>query len=175
MSTVHVDYPILTSTATGGSTILSVQLQWDAGSSGASWTTLIGFSPYSTTQTLSITGAQIIAGRTYKFKYRAFNIHGWGSYSDPVDILAASSPSQMNAVITSLVGVQVKIQWTPLSNNGSPISQYLLEFLASDGTTFVQDTLCDGTDSDVLQYTYCLIPMADFLSSPYTLTRGSLI
>ena len=104
-ATVHVDYALLTTPATGGSTILSLQLQWDAGTSGATWTTLIGFSPYSTTQTMSISGAQIITGRVYKFRYRAFNIHGWGAYSDAADILAASSPSPMNAVVTTLVGV----------------------------------------------------------------------
>ena len=84
-----VDYAMLNSIYTGGSTIFSLNLQWDSGSSGASWTTLIGFSPYSTTSTYSVSGSLIVSGRTYKFRYRAYNIHGWGDYSDPVDIVAA--------------------------------------------------------------------------------------
>jgi len=73
----------------------------------------------------------------YKFRYRAYSVHGWGPYSDQVDILAAEAPEQMAAVTTSLVGTQVKLQWAPLSNNGSPITQYLIEIRTSDGSTFV--------------------------------------
>jgi hypothetical protein len=48
---------MLTGIQTGGSTIISLNLQWDKGSSGANWTTLIGENPYSTTLTYSVSGA----------------------------------------------------------------------------------------------------------------------
>jgi hypothetical protein len=51
----------------------------------------------------------VVAGRTYKFKYRAKNIFGWGPYSDQVDILAAAKPDQLSQVTVSLFGTDVKI------------------------------------------------------------------
>jgi len=45
------------------------------------WTTLIGSSPYTTSDTYTVTGG-LIAGRIYKFKYRARNIFGWGEWSE---------------------------------------------------------------------------------------------
>lgn len=83
---------MLTGVKTGGSTILSLQLQWDAGSSGATWTTLLGENPMSTTTTYTQTGASVTSGRTYKFRYRAYNVHGWGPYSDNLDLIAAEVP-----------------------------------------------------------------------------------
>ena len=78
---------------TGGSLVLSLQLQWDSGSGGETWTTLIGESPYATTTTYQYSSALIDAGRIYKFRYRAKNAIGWGPYSDQGDIIAASEPA----------------------------------------------------------------------------------
>lgn len=52
-STIVVDYPF-DSANDGGSTILSLNLQWDAASGGVTWTTLIGESPYSTTESYTV-------------------------------------------------------------------------------------------------------------------------
>lgn len=112
---------MLTGDNTGGSTILSLQLQWDQGSSGAQWLTLLGFSPYTTTTVFTITGSRVQSGRNYKFRYRALNIHGWGPFSDPVDVLAASIPDKLNPVVTTLVGTNVQISWVVLDDNGSQI------------------------------------------------------
>ena len=38
----------LSGTATGGSTILSYELQWDSNTLGVTWTTLVGLAPFST-------------------------------------------------------------------------------------------------------------------------------
>lgn len=81
-SQLVVNYPNLTGAFTGGSQIVSLQLQWDAGTGGETWTTLIGESPYSTTTSYSYTSAIIDPGRVYKFRYRARNVFGWGQYSD---------------------------------------------------------------------------------------------
>lgn len=91
-TSITVDYATPTSTYTGGSTILSLHLQYDNATSGATWTTLIGYNPTSTTTTYTISGSQVVTGSTYKFRYRASNIHGWGSYSDTVDVIAAEVP-----------------------------------------------------------------------------------
>lgn len=52
-STLVVDYPFA-SADDGGSTVLSLNLQWDAASGGVAWTTLIGESPYSTTESYTV-------------------------------------------------------------------------------------------------------------------------
>lgn len=110
---------MLNGVQTGGSTILSLQLQWDEGTSGATWSTVLGYSPYTTTSTYTITGDRVISGRMYKFRYRAANIHGWGPYSDTLNLLAASIPTRLNQVVVNLVGTQVQISWIPLNSNGA--------------------------------------------------------
>jgi len=92
---------------TGGSTIVSLQLQWDMGTSGQQWSTLLGFSPFTTSTIYTITGDVVKSARVYKFRYRAFNIHGWGPYSDALDLLAASIPDTLESVVTRLIGTQV--------------------------------------------------------------------
>lgn len=64
----------------------------------------------------------ITSGSSYKFKYRAYNVHGWGEFSDPLTILAAEIPQDMGSPTVSLVGTDVRISWTPLSNNGAAIT-----------------------------------------------------
>ena len=99
-----VDYPMLVGDYTGGSTIISLQLQWDQGTNGASWATLLGFSPFTTTSTYTITGDRVDSGSVYQFRYRAFNIMGWGPYSDTLHLLAASIPDNLAPVIVNQVG-----------------------------------------------------------------------
>jgi len=43
-----VDYPTPEDETTGGSEITSLHLQWDKGTDGIEWTTLIGETPYTT-------------------------------------------------------------------------------------------------------------------------------
>jgi Fibronectin type III domain len=65
-----VDWTALTSPDNGDSTITSYNLKWDAGTSGVTWTTLIGYSPSSTALTYSVTSG-LTVGSSYQFKVRA--------------------------------------------------------------------------------------------------------
>jgi hypothetical protein len=47
----------------------------------------MGFSPVSLE--VSTTQTDVEGGKTYKFRVRAQNIHGWGEFSDYVEIKAA--------------------------------------------------------------------------------------
>jgi hypothetical protein len=76
-----VDYEIPIGETTGGGDITSLHLQWDKGTSGVEWDTLIGEFPYTTSTSYTING-NIIGGHIYKFKYRARNVFGWGEWSD---------------------------------------------------------------------------------------------
>jgi len=44
---------------TGGSPILSYFLEWDAGTTGATWSEIVGYSPLSTLTTYSVTGGAL--------------------------------------------------------------------------------------------------------------------
>ena len=49
-----VDYAMLTGVFTGNSEITSLQMQWDKGTSGLEWVTLVGDFPYTTSTTYTI-------------------------------------------------------------------------------------------------------------------------
>ena len=80
-SEVQISWNALTSQSdTGGSTILSYELSWDAGTNQTTWTTLVGYSsPYNNTSYIVTTG--IVAGQSYYFRVRAQNFWGWSGYS----------------------------------------------------------------------------------------------
>lgn len=87
----------------------------------------------------------LVAGRVYKFRYRARNVFGWSAWSQVGDIIAASVPDRMPAVITSLQGVYVKIDWasgTPF--NGQPITQFEIKIRTSNSSLYVHESTCDG-------------------------------
>ena len=77
--------------ATGGTPIVSYELQMDDGL-GGDLAELVGFTENYTLNSLLIT-SNIGSGRTYRFQYRAKNIHGWGPFSPVANILAATVPS----------------------------------------------------------------------------------
>jgi hypothetical protein len=64
-------------------------------------------------------------GDTYKFRVRAKNAQGWGSFSDILDLVAARRPNQMEAVTTSNEYDKVRISWElPSYDGGSPLFDY---------------------------------------------------
>ena len=67
---IAVSYQALTGTNTGGSPILSYELQWDQGT--GTWASLVGYNPYSTA-TSFVTPSTLTTGNQYQFKYRAVN------------------------------------------------------------------------------------------------------
>lgn len=85
-----LSWTALTSPATGGSSILSYQLEWDSGTNGVTWSTIVGLSPFTTATTFSVTGSSsgLTAGQSYGFRVSAYNIFGWGSASTPAYIKA---------------------------------------------------------------------------------------
>jgi len=176
-SQVHVDWSaVSTSPANGGSTITSYNLQWDAGSSGTTWTDLIGVSPETTVTTYTVTSG-IVSGTTYQFKVRAKNYWGWGDFSSTVSVLAASAPSQMAAATTSIDASTggVKIEWVEPSSNGAPIAAYLIEIQDVTTAWRTETSNCDGSNPSILTNKYCIIPMATLSAPPFLLTFDSLI
>lgn len=87
-SQIEVTWTALSTAAeTGGASITSYHLQWDAGTN-TTWSDVVGLSP-SYTSTSVILSTSIVSGNTYYFRVRAKNAQGWGSYSSTSSIKAA--------------------------------------------------------------------------------------
>ena len=89
-TSITVQMPDVTGTQTGGSAITSYNLQFNGGGTGNIYTTLIGEVPLNLVKTFTKNG--LTANTQYKFRYRVNNKYGWGPFSDPVTILAATLP-----------------------------------------------------------------------------------
>ncbi len=112
----------------GGSSILSYNLQWNAGS-GSTYYNLVGYTSDYAATSFTITSS-ITAGTTYLFKLRAKNSYGWGVFSTIVSIDATDKPSQMSAVTTTIESnTFVRISWSAPSDNYDTITKYRINIL----------------------------------------------
>ena len=108
---------------------------------GGNFVEKVGFSSSYTLNSILIT-SNIASGRTYRFQYRAQNIHGWGAFSEIAEILAATIPSvPVGEPGTSIdeFETRVKLQWQAPSNlggDGVALTAYRIEILLLDGTSF---------------------------------------
>ena len=132
-------------------------------------------SPYLLNSKLVTTAIQ--SGATYRARYRAYNIHGWGPYSPEGEILAAIEPGQPSEPAISIDGTDVKIQWSAPADTGGTgvaITSYRVEIEKPDGTFEEELVNCDGTDASILSSLECLIPMEDLIST-FGFTQGDEI
>ena len=98
----------ISGTDTGGSSITSYSLEWDSGTGGASFTSLIGETS-DNIATFTYTQTGLTAGSSYKFRYRAKNIFGWGPYSNEVTTISATRPDAPSIPTTFNTGTSVTI------------------------------------------------------------------
>mmetsp|Transcript_9442 Transcript_9442/g.8983 ORF Transcript_9442/g.8983 Transcript_9442/m.8983 type:complete len:215 (+) Transcript_9442:523-1167(+) len=153
----------------GGATLSSYHLQWDSGTSGVTWTTLIGLSPYSTALTYTLTTG-VSAGQSYQFRVRVKNALGWGDYSDSTSILCGNTPDQMTGVTTSIDSATggIKIEWDEPFSGGLPLTSYFIEIEKSGTGTWFEDTDdCDGSSATIITNRYCVIPMDTLTGATY--------
>ena len=73
-----------------GSPLLSYDLQMDDGVTGE-YVNLVGVSSNSMQSYFVV--ESVVKGRSHRLKYRAKNAIGWGPFSEPASILAATRPS----------------------------------------------------------------------------------
>ena len=107
------------STLNGGSTVTSLNLWWNRGSSDNTWESLTGYSPVSLSSDYLVTG--LTPGEDYQFKYRASNIYGWGSFSAISTIPASKEPNTPSAPSTLISGTSVGISWSLPDNQGATV------------------------------------------------------
>lgn len=89
--TIDVQWTALTSPANGDSDITSYELQYDNGSSGFVWYTLVGRNPDKIGLSYRVSTG-IVPGRTYRFQVRARNAFGYGEFSPYIAIKSAVKP-----------------------------------------------------------------------------------
>lgn len=94
--------------------------------------------------------------KTYKVRYRAKNIYGWGPYSDVSDIKTIKVPGTPNAVTAVISSTNVLFNWTKPTEFGSSITGYNIEFKKKDGTFLADTSFCIG----LLTNPTCTMPMS---------------
>lgn len=122
--------------ANGGSALTTAELQYST-NGGATWTTYTG--------TVELTGSISVAGLTggqaYTFRARTNNFFGssaWSSASASVVAQAATAPAIVTG-LTSTPGAaagSIDLTWTAPASNGSPITDYLVEYSSDGGVTW---------------------------------------
>lgn len=114
-------------------------------------------------------------GVTYLFRYRVKNIFGFSDgYSPITELKSAISPETPTDLQTSIQGRNVKIQWTPASDNYDQVVRFEIEF-ESASHQWIQETLtCDGADDLIKTTNECLVPLTTLLSN-YNLQQGDSV
>lgn len=118
-SQITLDISNFDSTYNGGSDVLSFNIQMDDGN-GGNFQSMTGYTvpnlmPYYTANSLT-------RGLTYRFRYRAKNVNGWGSLSNVISILAADAPEAPPVpTLTSVSSTQIVLQLYPSTNNGGAV------------------------------------------------------
>jgi hypothetical protein len=137
---IKVDYDMLSDPEDGGSPVLTLHLEWDQGK--GVWSSLIGGTSYRKLTSFIVTG--LTPGHWYNFRYRAKNDFGWGDFSDPVSVQAATMPVKIAPIQTSIVGKNIRISWFAPYNRGDPIHYYTIVIRNKAGD-FIEDTTnCEG-------------------------------
>ena len=149
-TSLSIEMPEITDNSdfTGGATLTSYNLEWNAGS-GTTFSDVSGGTADNLSRTIQVSTT---AGETYKFRYRIRNIFGWSvSYSPELTVLSAKIPATPTTVTTTISGLNVLLDWTAPSDNASPITSFTVEIRTVDGTTWHTETAaCDGSLSTIL-------------------------
>ena len=163
-SRIQIDWEELTEQSTGGSAILSYNLDMLI---GGVWTELVGQTTYySDTSYLIQTG--IVSGQSYSFRVRARNKWGYGPYSNTALIEASTKPDTQISTPTLInSGLNIVVSWPLPEEKGSSILEYqiILIVRTSLGTTVEidsKDMNCDGLTADLIDTRMCTIPVSDF-------------
>jgi titin len=111
---------------TGGAVVTDYEIQYS--SNGTTWTTFSD--SVSTTASVTVTG--LTNGTAYTFRVAAVNGAGTGTYSTASSsVTPFTTPGTPTSVTPTRGNGQVSLSWTaPVSNGGSAIIQYRVQFAA---------------------------------------------
>ena len=167
---LHVHWAFLAGSGDdGGSPVISYGLEVDDGAGGP-YASAAGAAPLTSPYSLNsklITTA-IASGLTYRVRVRVYNLHGWGPYSPVGTIVAASLPDAPLAPTLTIVGVDVRISWSPPADTGGagiPVTEYRVEIRLNGGTYKEPLATCDGSSSLIIAAAACIVPMSTLTSA----------
>jgi hypothetical protein len=174
-SQIVVAWTALTAAAdTGGSTIRSYRLFWDAGSSGADWYPLLGDTVATLVTQFTVTSS-LVGGQAYLFRLQAENVYGWGPYSTDTLIYAAGVPAAPPAAVTAISGTDASITWQTPANSAAPLTAYRIYIRQSDGNFAEELTSCNGATSAIRTALACDVPLTTLRAAPFSLAYGALV
>jgi len=84
----------------------------------------------------------------------------------------------MAAPTTTISGAtNVRVAWTAADGNSAVLDAYQVWILASDGTTFAEDSVyCGGANTlTTLISNYCDIPLTALRAAPFNLAQGTQV
>jgi hypothetical protein len=78
----------------------------------------------------------VIPGNNYRFRIRAKNKWGWGTFSSITTIRASDVPAQASTPITTISSTNgnFEITWIAPNSRNSPIDSYLITISNKAGT-----------------------------------------
>ncbi len=121
-----------TGSATGGSPIIDYIVEYSS-DSGSSWITFPD--GFSTDTFATVTGLN--NGIEYQFRVSAVNDVGTGASSIPVVLTPATVPDEPTDLDPTPGNTEVDLTWVaPVNNGGSPITDYLIEYIV-DGVNWI--------------------------------------
>ena len=170
---IQVSWNQLVGDETGGSTILSYNLEMQI---GGVFNELVGQTTYFQSTSYLIQ-AGISSGQLYAFRVRARNKWGFGPFSDVVQIRAATNPNrELTAPVTANDGGKILIAWSKPQDRGSPIEEYEIAILTSDGISFSTELqFCNGEDPAIVSSRSCQIPLTTLREEPFNLVYPNLV
>lgn len=80
-------------------------------------------------------------------------------------------------MVTSIETVNVVIEWgLPSTDNGSPILEYKVFIIESDGSA-TESASCDGSDIDTVNSAtpFCKLTIQELRAEPYSLVQGDIV
>ena len=168
---IHVVIDELSAEQTGGSPILSYQIDYDRGSGSVEWQELKGFS--ANDNSLFYVKDGLTINTEYRVRYRAKNIFGWSEHSDVTSIFTIMVPDIIPGTInTELIGTLVVFTWSEPDERGSSINEYNVRVKTHTGDYYLHAEYCSQMSSET-----CSIPMSVLydVSGPYQLPLNTLI
>lgn len=176
--------PLVSSDRTGGSVIISYNLQYDQGgplgtgtpgaATDSAFVSLIGEVPASNTAQTALSLSGLVPNTIYTFRYRVKNKHGWSGFSPLLLILTATEPAVMAPPTLSYSATSptsVTVAWSAPYSGGSPITAYtLLLQHGDDPLAFsVELSYCDGASLAHMVLRRCDIPLLTLRAPPFNL------
>lgn len=115
---IGLSLPEVTSLLTGGSPIISYNLQWDSGT-GTGFYSIYGETSNSLLR--SYIETRVTGGSTYRFRYRVKNLFGWSPFSNILTAYPGVIPDVPSQIRTENSGTSVVISWNEPYNGGDKI------------------------------------------------------